>query len=82
MKSAKITEGHDCTDLFKKAYQNRYTWNKDFEGYKGKFLLEYDDNSYKGNFFVYKDLKLKVDGINRQLLSLTSQDSCLQILFS
>ena len=25
-----------CKEIFKKAYENRYTWKNDFHGYQGK----------------------------------------------
>ena len=66
MKSPLILEDNDCTELFKQAYENRYTWGDNFSGYKGECILEYEKQSYKAEFVVYKDLKVKVQGINEE----------------
>ena len=40
----------NCKELFKNAYERRYTWDNEFSGYKGKCILSVDSNTYKGNF--------------------------------
>ena len=39
-----------CKELFKKAYEKRYTWNNDFRGYKGKCIFSLNSNSFIDNF--------------------------------
>ena len=29
----------NCKEIFKKAYENRYTWKNDFHGYQGKCIF-------------------------------------------
>ncbi len=66
MTSPKILEGNDCTELFRNAYLNRYTWDEDFSGYKGTCFMDYKNNSYQGKFAISKDLKVIVEGINEE----------------
>ena len=49
--------GSDCTREFQAAYENRYTWEPSFKGYKGNCTLEKDGQEFKGNFQVGNDLK-------------------------
>ena len=53
----------NCKDIFKKAYENRYTWNNKFEGYQGTCILLINNNTYKGNFFLGKDFKPNIQKI-------------------
>ena len=32
------SQGIDCRELFKEAYENRYAWDSDFQGYVGKCI--------------------------------------------
>tara|TARA_A100001035_G_C27678159_1_gene451724 strand:- start:50 stop:703 length:654 start_codon:yes stop_codon:yes gene_type:complete len=56
----------NCKEIFKKAYENRYTWNNDFNGYKGKCTFLIKNNSYKGNFSLGKDFKPHIQGIEHE----------------
>ena len=47
----------NCKEIFRKAYENRYTWNNDFSGYQGKCIFLIKDNIHKGNFILGKDFK-------------------------
>ena len=29
----------NCKEIFRKAYENRYTWKNEFNGYKGKCIF-------------------------------------------
>ena len=40
----------NCKEIFKKAYENRYTWIDDFHGYQGKCIFLSNNNIYKGDF--------------------------------
>ncbi len=58
-----IPSGSDCTDAFRAAYENRYTWEPGFGGYKGSCSWEQHDRLVRGSFEVGADLKAKVEGI-------------------
>ena len=47
----------NCKEIFRKAYENRYTWKNDFYGYQGKCIFLNNNNIYKGNFILGKDFK-------------------------
>ena len=42
--------GADCTHLFKSAYKNRYTWESDFSGYKGRCSWTDGEREVEGSF--------------------------------
>ena len=62
--SNQITSGSDCTAAFRAAYENRYTWEPDFGGYKGRCIWEQGDKRVEGSFVVGADLKATVEGIS------------------
>jgi len=47
----------NCKEIFKKAYENRYTWKNDFLGYQGKCIFLINNNTHKGDFVLGKDFK-------------------------
>jgi len=53
----------NCKEIFKKAYENRYTWNNDFHGYQGKCIFLNNNNIHKGDFVLGKDFKPNVQKI-------------------
>ncbi len=53
----------NCKELFKKAYEKRYTWNSEFCGYRGKCLFSVNNNTYKGDFVLGKDFKPTIQNI-------------------
>ena len=42
----------NCKEIFKKAYENRYTWEKDFLGYQGKCIFLNNNNIHEGDFVL------------------------------
>ncbi len=65
----------NCKELFKKAYERRYTWTNDFSGYEGKCIFSLNSDSYKGDFVLGKDFKPIVQNIDDQEIvkSISSQ---------
>jgi len=53
----------NCKEIFQKAYQNRYTWNNEFNGYKGKCIFFYKKNIHEGEFLLGKDFKPNIQNI-------------------
>ena len=45
----------NCKEIFRKAYENRYTWKNDFNGYQGECTLEINNDIHKGKFLLGKD---------------------------
>ena len=65
----------NCKELFKKAYEKRYTWSHNFCGYKGKCIFSVNSDTYKGDFVLGKDFKPEIDNIDDQKIvkSISSQ---------
>ena len=53
----------NCKEIFRKAYENRYTWKNDFNGYQGKCIFLSNKNLYKGDFVLGKDFKPNIQKI-------------------
>ena len=56
--------GEDCTNFFKAAYENRYTWESNFLGYEGSCSWTDGDREIKGSFCLGKDLKATISQID------------------
>ena len=56
----------NCKELFKNAYEKRYTWDRKFSGYKGKCIFSVNTDTYKGDFVLGKDFKPEIDNIDDQ----------------
>ena len=61
--SAPVKPGSDLREVFRRAYENRYTWEPGFSGYKGRCIWQQDDQRVEGHFEIGADLKAKVEGI-------------------
>tara|TARA_Y100001968_G_scaffold325947_1_gene368089 strand:+ start:351 stop:1016 length:666 start_codon:yes stop_codon:yes gene_type:complete len=68
MLSNKIKEDQ-CTQLFKAAYENRYTWESDFPGYTGSCSWTDGTRELRGTFTLGKDLRAHVQKIDDELVS-------------
>lgn len=51
-------------DFFRAAYENRYTWDKNFPGYTADVTFKHNDATYSGQVKVTADLKAEVTGID------------------
>jgi hypothetical protein len=56
--------GSDCTAAFRAAYENRYTWDPGFQGYRGRCIWSQAGRCLEGRFQVGADLKATVEGID------------------
>ena len=61
--SAPVKPGSDLRDAFRRAYENRYTWEPGFSGYRGRCIWQQEDQRVEGRFEIGADLKAKVEGI-------------------
>ena len=57
---------NSCAQLFKAAYENRYTWESDFLGYEGTCSWTDGNKEIKGTFNLGQDLKATVNEINNE----------------
>ncbi len=65
----------NCKEIFRKAYENRYTWKNEFSGYKGKCIFFVNDKIHKGEFLLGKDFKPNIQKIEDEKIvkSIASQ---------
>ena len=65
----------NCKEIFRKAYENRYTWKNDFNGYQGKCTFLVNNNIHQGNFKLGKDFKPNIQKIEDEKIvkSIASQ---------
>ena len=50
-------------DFFRAAYENRYTWDKNFPGYTADVTFNHNDKTFTAKAQVTSDLKAEVTGI-------------------
>ncbi len=50
-------------ELFKAAYENRYTWDEKFPGYSADVQVKQGDEVYNGKIRINRDLSVDVEGI-------------------
>ena len=65
----------NCKEIFQKAYENRYTWKKDFNGYQGKCIFFFNNYIHEGEFLLGKDFRPNIRKIEDEKIikSIASQ---------
>lgn len=58
-----MTQQTDARELFRAAYENRYTWDANFPGYSADLELKQGDETYTGKIRINRDLSVDVTGI-------------------
>jgi hypothetical protein len=58
-----VTEQKSAKELFRSAYENRYTWDTDFPGYSADVELKQGDEVYTGKVRVNRDMSVEVSGV-------------------
>ncbi len=56
----------NCKEIFRNAYEKRYTWKNDFNGYQGKCTFLTNDNIHEGEFVLGKDFKPLIQKIDNE----------------
>jgi len=59
-----ISSKLNCKEIFKEAYEKRYTWPSTFNGYSGKCIFINSEKSIEGNFILNKSLKPQIKNIS------------------
>ena len=54
----------NCKEIFRNAYENRYTWKNDFYGYKGKCIFSINNRIHEGEFVLGKDFQPHIQKID------------------
>ena len=55
---------YNCKEIFKEAYNNRYTWPHPFKGYQGKCIFIENEKSLEGEFILDSNFKPKIINIS------------------
>lgn len=58
-----FAQSTSALDIFRTAYDNRYTWDSKFPGYTATVEVKQDGESYKGQIRINSDLSIEVAGI-------------------
>ncbi|MGF1491042.1 MAG: DUF3386 domain-containing protein [Microcoleaceae cyanobacterium] len=58
-----MTESNNAQELFRAAYEHRYTWDENFPGYSADIELKQGDEVYQGQVRINPDLTVEVSGI-------------------
>ena len=58
-----MTDANNARDLFRAAYENRYTWDDKFPGYSADITLKQGDEVYAGKIAIKGDYSVEVTGI-------------------
>lgn len=58
-----MTEQKSARELFRSAYENRYTWDANFPGYSADIEIKQGDEVYTGNVRIKSDLTVEVTGL-------------------
>ena len=59
-----ISTKFNCLDIFKEAYNCRYTWPKIFKGYSGKCIFVENENAIQGDFNLDSSFKAQIINIS------------------
>ena len=65
----------NCREIFRKAYEKRYTWDTDFRGYEGKYTYLSNKHAYEGEFLLGENFKPEIKNIEDEKIkkSIASQ---------
>jgi len=58
------TSKFNCKEIFKEAYNNRYTWPDKFNGYSGVCIFVENEKSFEGKFVLDSNFKPKITNIS------------------
>lgn len=65
-KTNSLTSAISARNLFRAAYQNRYTWDSQFPGYTATVEIRQGEENYQGRIRLNPDLSVEVTGIDDQ----------------
>ncbi len=65
--TSNLPAGNDCRELFRAAYENRYTWSSGFCGYHGRCSFLEGEKFVEGTFKLGADFQSKVYGIEDEI---------------
>jgi len=70
-----ISSKFNCKEIFKEAFNNRYTWPNKFNGYSGKCIFVENEKSIEGDFILDSSFRPQIKNIsdNKILKRISSQ---------
>jgi Protein of unknown function (DUF3386) len=74
-----VTPNVSALELFRKAYESRYTWNAQFPGYTAEVEFKQGKNEYKGKVQINPDLSVEVTGIDDEEANQTVKNQLLML---
>ncbi len=69
----------NAQDLFRAAYENRYTWDSNFPGFRATVTMTKDGQSYTGQVTVGANLKPEITGIEDEAVLKAIQEQIWEI---
>ena len=69
----------NCKEIFQKAYESRYTWENNFNGYQGKCIFLRNNNIHKGSFLLDKDFKPNIQKIDDEKIVRTIASQLFEV---
>lgn len=63
---AQTSNSTSAAEIFRNAYENRYTWDSQFPGYTATVKVKQGNSNYEGKIAVNSDLTVKVTGIPKE----------------
>ena len=70
-----ISTKFNCKEIFKEAFNNRYTWPNKFNGYSGKCIFVENEKSIEGDFILDSSFRPQIKNIsdNKIIKRISSQ---------
>ena len=59
-----VSSKFNCKKIFKEAYNNRYSWPNNFNGYRGKCIFVENEKFIEGDFILGSNFKPKIINIS------------------
>ena len=69
----------NCKEIFRNDYEKRYTWDKHFNGYKGKCILSKNENLHEGEFLLGNDFKPEIKGIDDEKIKKNIESQLFEV---
>jgi len=69
----------NCKEIFRSAYEKRYTWDKHFNGYRGKCIFSNNECLHEGTFLLGKDFKPEIKEIDDEKIKKNIESQLFEV---
>ena len=69
----------NCKEIFRSAYEKRYTWDNNFHGYKGKCIFSNNESLHEGTFLLGKDFKPEIKDIDDEKIKKSIESQLFEV---